>query len=155
MTLFVLSLLACGAPSHSEAVAAPAAPAADAGWTHYGAPFTVTSSVPAATVLGAPQDHASAPVRITGQLAEVCQKAGCWAVVRDDAGHAIRITMKDHAFGIAKDSAGKSCDVEGTLVKKAVDPATIEHYKSEGGATTPEEGKTEAWELVVTAASVK
>lgn len=151
--MFVLSFLACGAPTHSEASAAE--PAAAAGWTHYGAPFTLPTSVPASAVLTAPQDHASGPVRFTGQLAEVCQKAGCWAVVRDDAGHAIRITMKDHAFGIAKDGAGKSCDVEGTFVKKAVDPATIEHYKSEGGATTPEEGKTEAWELVVTAASVK
>ncbi len=154
MTAILLSLFACGSSAPVATAAAPVAPA-EAGWTHYGAPFTVTTAVPAATVLAAPQDHAAAPVRITGQLAEVCQKAGCWAVVRDDAGHAIRITMKDHAFGIAKDGAGKSCDVEGTLVKKAVDPATIEHYKSEGGKTTPEEGKAEAWELVVTAASVK
>ncbi len=153
MTAFVLTLLAACASTDPVATAAPAAPAAPAG-AHFGAPFTVATALPASAVLAAPQDHAAGPVRMTGQLAEVCQKAGCWAVVRDDAGHAIRITMKDHAFGIAKDAAGKRCDVEGSLVKKAVDPATIEHYKSEGGRTTPEEGKAEAWELVVTAATI-
>lgn len=153
MTLFTLALLACGTTPSTRAVAAP--PVAEASWTHYGAPFTVGASLPASTVLAAPQDHAAGAVRMTGQLSEVCQKAGCWAVVRDDAGHAVRITMKDHAFGIAKDGAGKSCDVEGTLVKKAVDPATVEHYKSEGSTNAPEEGKAEVWELVATAVSVK
>lgn len=154
MTLFVLSLLACTTTT-PDALAGDAPAAAAAGWTHYGAPFTVTAAVPASAVLGAPQDHAKAPVRMTGELTEVCQKAGCWAVIRDDAGHSIRVTMKDHAFGIAKDAAGKACDLEGTLVKKAVDPATVEHYKSEGSSGAPEAGKAETWELVVTAASVK
>lgn len=150
--LLFWSVFACSV-SPSAVAGAPEA-TAPAGAAHFGAAFTVASAVPASAVLGAPQDHSAAPVRMTGQLVEVCQKAGCWAVVRDDAGHSIRVTMKDHAFGLAKDSAGKQCDVEGTLVQKAVDPKTIEHYQSEGGKAVPEAGKAEAWELVVSAASI-
>ena len=66
----------------------------------------------------------------------------------------MRVTMKDHAFGIDKDTKGRRCDIEGELVKKAVDPEQVEHFKSEGSKTNPEEGKTEAWELVATSVAV-
>jgi hypothetical protein len=138
-----------------EAPAAPAAPtAADADWKHFGAPFAVTEALPASAVLPDPSAHAGKPVRVKGELAEVCQKMGCWAVVRDDQGHSMRITMKDHAFGIDKDTAGRACDVEGELVKKAVDPKQLEHFASEGAKEHPEAGKTEAWEIVATTVAV-
>lgn len=135
-------------------VACGSAPEAGA-WKHFGEPFAVVEAVPAAVVLEDPAAHAAGPVRMTGQLAEVCQKAGCWAVVQDEQGHAVRITMKDHAFGIDKDTVGRACDVEGELVKKAVDPAKLEHYASEGATHHPEAGRAEAWELVATAVSVR
>ncbi len=121
---------------------------------HYGAPFTVASAIPAASVLADPSAHEGAPVRMTGELTQVCQKAGCWAVVKDDHGRAMRITMKDHAFGIAKDSIGKVCDVEGQLVAKDVDPATLAHYASEGATDHPEAGQQKAWQLVATSVAI-
>ncbi len=155
--LSLLFLAACGS-SHAESPAGaqsqPAEPQAEAPWQHFGEAFTVASSVPAASVLGDPAPHAEGPVRLTGELSEVCQKMGCWAVVRDGAGQSIRITMKDHAFGIAKDARGKACDVEGQLVKKDVDPAKLAHYESEGGTHNPEAGKAEAWELVASSVAI-
>jgi hypothetical protein len=146
--LFVLPLLAaaCSA-SQAESPSAHASPA-DA-WIQYGAPFTLASAVPASAVLSDPASHVG-KVRMTGELTEVCQKMGCWAVVRDDAGHSVRITMKDHAFGIDQGGAGRKVELEGELVKKAVDPEQVAHYKSEGSAHPPEEGKTETYEVVAT-----
>jgi len=123
-------------------------------YDHFGAPFTVDEAVPAATVLSEPGAHAAEPVRMTGELTQVCQKAGCWAVVKDEGGHAIRVTMKDHAFGIAPDSVGKACDVEGQLVSKPVEAKTLAHYASEGGGDHPEAGRDVAWELVATTVAV-
>lgn len=142
--------LACS-PSFAEAPAS--APAVDSSanpdaWIHFGAPFTLASAVPAASVFGDPESHVGKTVRVTGELTEVCQKAGCWAVIRDDQGHSYRITMKDHAFGIAKDGAGRKVDLEGQFVKKDVDPAAVEHYKSEGSTHPPEEGQAVSWEIV-------
>jgi hypothetical protein len=123
-------------------------------WKTFGAPFTVERAVPASAVLTDPAAHAGHPVRLEGELTEVCQKAGCWAVVRDDEGRVLRVTMKDHAFGIDKDTAGRRCDVEGELVSKPVDPERLAHLASEGSANAPEAGKAEAWELVASAVAV-
>lgn len=140
-------------------VAPAAAAAADAGqWKAFGAPFAQTEKLPASAVIGDPEAHAGKPVRMVGgELAEVCQAMGCWAVVRDDQGHSMRITMKDHGFGIDKDTVGRACDVEGELVRKPVDPERVAHMASEGGgdaATAPEAGKTEAWELVASSVAI-
>lgn len=142
-------------PAPEAAAAAPEAAApAEAAWKAFGSPFTVEQKLAAAAVIGDPAAHAGHPVRLEGELAEVCQQMGCWAVVRDDQGRSMRITMKDHAFGIDKDTAGRRCDVEGELVKKAVDPARLEHLASEGSANAPEAGKTEAWELVASSVAI-
>ena len=153
---------ACGTPEAvAPEAAAPAAAATEAAateatgdWKHFGAPFTIAEATPASAVFADPTPLAGKVVRVEGELTEVCQKMGCWAVVRDDAGHAVRITMKDHAFGIDKDMAGRGCDVEGELVKKTVDPERVEHFESEGSKNPPEAGKTEAWELVATSVAV-
>lgn len=144
-TVFALSTAAlteAPAPAPAASTTNPDA------WIHFGAPFTLAASVPAAQVFGDPAAHADKTVRVTGELTEVCQKMGCWAVIRDDAGHSYRITMKDHAFGIAKDGAGRKVDLEGQLVRKDVDPAQVEHYKSEGSTHPPEEGQAASWEIV-------
>jgi hypothetical protein len=161
--LLVALLVGCGEtvpeaelPSPNQAVAeAPAAaPSPDAEWKFFGAPFTISEAVPASAVFSDPAPSAGKVVRVKGELTEVCQKMGCWAVVRDDAGHSVRITMKDHAFGIDKDTAGRACDVEGELVQKAVDPERVKHFESEGSTNPPEAGKAEAWELVATSIAV-
>ncbi|MFT4622262.1 MAG: hypothetical protein ACI8PZ_000918 [Myxococcota bacterium] len=178
-TITLSLLIACGAPepaatpsaatpaaeaptpaeAPSTAEAAPAAGAAtaardDAAWTYFGEPFQVATALPAKSVFPDPSAHAKGPVRVNGELTQVCQKAGCWAVVRDGEGHTMRITMKEHSFGIAKDSMGKACDVEGTLVSKAVDPATLAHFESEGATDHPEAGKKVAWELVASSVAI-
>jgi hypothetical protein len=148
---------AAGAPAAAP-VAQKAAPD-DASWKYFGAPFAVSEVVPASTVLADPAGFAGKPVRMEGELTEVCQKAGCWAVVRDDAGRSLRVTMKDHAFGIDKDTQGRACQLEGELVKKAVDPEKLAHFAEEGAKEHPElssaaAGKTEAWELVASGVAV-
>ena len=163
-TALSLCLLACGPNTPSEpspSEASPAHPAAaeapqrdDAKWKYFGEPFTVATAAKGADILAAPEQHAASPVRFTGELTQVCQKMGCWAVVRDDAGHNVRITMKDHAFGIDKDTAGRACDVEGRLVAKKVDPKQLEHYSEEGATDHPEAGKDVAWSLVASSVAV-
>ena len=51
---------------------------------------------------------------MTGELTEVCQKAGCWMVLKEGEVTA-RILMKDHGFTVPMDVKGKSAIVEGTL----------------------------------------
>ena len=126
----------------------------DAKWKYFGEPFTVSTALPLAKVMENPEQHAKTPVRVTGELSEVCQKMGCWAVVRDGQGNSMRITMKDHAFGIDKDTKGREVDLEGQLVSKPVDPKQLEHYAEEGATEHPEAGKSVAWSVVASSVAV-
>jgi hypothetical protein len=106
---------------------------------HFGGEFTVETAIPAATVLTNPDAYVDQTVRITGKVSDVCQKMGCWMVITDADKH-MRITTKDHKFFVAKDGAGATCDLEGTVVKQEANPERTEHFKSEQseGAPMPE-----------------
>lgn len=166
-SILSLFLIACGgaAPEADEAPteAAPSeAPAADATeteteaetadaetdapddseWSHYGEAFAVDDVLPAKTLLADPSAYTDQTVRVEGRVADVCQKMGCWMVLTDDDGHQMRILMKDHAFSVDKAGTGKSCQVEGKVVAKAIDPEEVAHFESEAseGAPIPEKG---------------
>ena len=113
---------------------------------HYGAPFTLQTSLPAHTALSNPGAHTDKTIRLAGTITDVCQKKGCWMVIEDNGLH-MRVLMKDHAFAVDMNAAGKTCDVEGTIVAKQENPAETAHYASEStpGTVIPEkekEGKT-------------
>jgi hypothetical protein len=109
----------------------PTAPTTDAdGWTLYGAAFTQTESISAGTLLAEPDTHVGKTVRVSGRVADVCQKQGCWMVVTDQD-KSMRVIMKDHTFSVAKDGTGSTCEVEGEVVSKPIDPKEVEHFASE------------------------
>ena len=101
-----------------------------------------------------PDDYVGKTVRVTGKVSDVCQKMGCWMVITDADQH-MRITTKDHKFFVAKDGAGATCDLEGTVVKREASPARTEHFKSEQseGAPIPaaEEAGEATYEIVASA----
>lgn len=141
---------------HHEEEAATAAPPDADGWSSYGAAPTLASAQPAADLLADPAKYADQTVRVQGKVSSVCQMAGCWLVLADDQGHQLRVTMKEHSFGVPKDSSGRLADIEGLVVQKKVDPKLVEHYKSEGdGGAVPEEGKTEQAEIVATSVRLR
>ena len=148
MTLSLFLALACSqAPETPAAVEAPTpeAPAAEAmtheepaaaaptvvdGWSIYGEGVPEAEVVAAAALFDAPDTFVDKTLVIEGRVADVCQKAGCWMVI-EDRGRTMRITMKDHAFSVAKDGAGSDCQVHGTVIQKALDPETVAHLESE------------------------
>ena len=121
---------------------------------HFGLEFTLDSSIPAGTVLTNPDEYVGKTVRVTGKVSDVCQKMGCWMVITDADQH-MRITTKDHKFFVAKDGAGATCDLEGTVVKQEASPARTAHFKSEQseGAPMPEaeEAGEATYEIVASA----
>jgi hypothetical protein len=146
------------APAAAQAAAAPAAAyaalgvesawAGEADWAAHEAEFQ--GAVALGKVLDDPAAHAGAVV-IEGKVSDVCQKKGCWTVLSDGA-RTLRITMKDHAFGIPKDASGATAQFKGELVAKPLDPKTVAHYASEKGLPA---GATETWELVASSARLK
>jgi hypothetical protein len=126
------------------------------GWTVFGKDFTVTDAQPVSAVLASTADADGSTVRIEGTVADVCSKMGCWMVLSSGE-DTIRITMKEHGFGVDRDCAGKTASLEGVLRSKKVDKELAEHYKSESTNpdVMPEAGKETVWEIVATTVALK
>ena len=121
------------APAATDAAAEQTeekASAGDAQWTGFGAPVDGQLVVPAATLLGDPKAYVGQNIVVSGRVADVCSKAGCWMVIAEGES-TMRIRMKDHAFSVAKDGAGSDCRVQGEVVEIQVDPDTVAHFASE------------------------
>ena len=149
-----------GTPAAPAAPAAPqAAPAAAGDWAAYGAAFPADGAIlPVKQVLDAPASFAGKTVTVEGDIADVCQKKGCWMVVSDGA-RTMRVTMKEHGFGVDMGSTGGKAQIHGELVAKKVDPKTVAHYASEAAKPdlVPESAAAngENFELVATAVRVR
>src|SRR5690606_37300530 len=79
-------------------------------------------------------------VSVSGQVTEVCQKQGCWLKMVTNAENAnteIFVKMKDHAFLVPKDIAGKQVIVFGNIEKSEQSVEEQRHYLEDAGA--PEE----------------
>jgi hypothetical protein len=99
----------------------------------FGAPIDANvPSIALAEILAAPQAHADHVVRTRGTVHQVCQRMGCWMELRDGDGPAVRVPMAGHAFFLPKDCAGRSAEVQGRVVLRALTPEMRAHLEGEG-----------------------
>ncbi|PSK92725.1 DUF4920 domain-containing protein [Taibaiella chishuiensis] len=82
-------------------------------------------------------------IQLSGYISEVCQKEGCWLRLRTNKSieDDMFVKMKDHAFLLPKDIAGKSAIINGTVVKKVQSVAEQQHYLEDAGASKEEIAK--------------
>ena len=122
-------------PADAPAADAPAADAVadathDDTWRHFGESFTTEDSTALASVLDSPENFQGQTIRTEGRISDVCQAMGCWLVLADGE-RTIRITAKDHGFGVDKDTTGMWGDLEGVVTRRELDPERVEHLRSE------------------------
>ena len=80
-----------------------------------------------------------APIMVSGKVATVCRKKGCWMEV--DAGpdaQPVRVTFKDYGFFVPLDADGSDALMEGTLEVKTVPESMRKHYAQDAGKTAAE-----------------
>ncbi len=141
-----------GDPScpHGAEGSEPQGPATGTG--HFGAPFTKgdADALPLHEVLAAAPSET--PVLVKGEVEAVCQKKGCWMVVKDGDKSA-RVLMKDHSFALPMDCRGKAVTIEGTLATRTFDEAQVKHLEKDAGGN-PDAVSGERTEHVLTASGV-
>ncbi len=117
---------------------------------HFGDPFTNKSEpVPLAKAIEAESKDG---ILVSGEVEAVCQKKGCWMVLKDGDVSA-RVLMKDHGFNVPMDSRGKKVHVEGTLTSRTFTEAQVKHLEKDGGGD-PGKVEGERTEHVLTASGV-
>jgi len=119
---------------------------------HFGAPFTLADAAPLATVLAGLGEGSDEPVLVSGTIHQVCQKKGCWMVVRDGEAE-VRVTMKDYGFFVPMDAQGKATVVEGTLAPRTFTEAQARHLAEDAGED-PSKVEGEVREYVLTASGI-
>ncbi len=97
---------------------------------HFGEPFTDAKAVPLADAMKDAAKYADKPIKVEGEIRDVCQNKGCWLVVTDGE-HAMRVTFKAYGFFVPKDAAGKRVVLEGTVAKETIDEDQARHYAEE------------------------
>ncbi|MFO7561366.1 MAG: DUF4920 domain-containing protein [Enhygromyxa sp.] len=119
---------------------------------HFGAQFAIADTQPLSTVLasGVPSEA----VKVSGTVETVCQKKGCWMVIKDGDTQA-RVLVKDHAFAIPMDGKGKTATVEGTLEAKELSEANVAHLKQDGDDTLTGDGPRQEYFLHATAVELQ
>lgn len=111
----------------------------------FGAPFEVTNALAPARLdyLMADKEQLE-NMQMMGVVSEVCQKEGCWlklATVPGSEKGVLFVKMKDHAFLLPKDIAGKQAIVQGNVEKKVISVKEQQHYLEDTGASAEEIAK--------------
>ena len=110
----------------------------------YGTEFATQKSITPAEMTKMMADKEKLEnTEITGYISKVCQREGCWMVIRtnEKSGDDVMVRMKDHAFVVPKDIAGKTAVVHGTVAKKMQSVAEQKHYLEDAGAAADQIAK--------------
>lgn len=77
-------------------------------------------------------------VVVEGTIAQVCQSAGCWIKLKNDAGDDLFVKFGEHTFLIPKDFAGKHVVVNGKAVRKVISVEERRHLAEDAGKSAEE-----------------
>ena len=107
--------------------------------TKYGAGVTLADNTVVSQILANPEAWAGKRVRVEGEVADVCQMAGCWMeVTGDQPGKKIKFKVTDGAIVFPKDAAGKHAVAEGTV---RLIPLSLEQTRKVKQHEADEQGK--------------
>jgi hypothetical protein len=138
---------------HHEGGEAPPAPtrSLDDGAQLFGAELDQGRAVtPLAEILAAPAQFEGQVVKTEGEIAQVCQRMGCWMELRSDANSpGIRVPMANHAFFLPRDVAGRRATIEGTVQLEGLSAEQREHLEAEGATATERALSIEATGVIV------
>jgi hypothetical protein len=83
-------------------------------------------------------DSTQMQLKLTGQVADVCQTKGCWMSLKKDDGTNLRVIFKDYGFFVPKDCAGKTAVIEGIARIETTSIDDLKEYAKDGGKTEAE-----------------
>ena len=102
----------------------------------FGLAPTLEDTTPLATLLAAPEDYVERTVAVRAEVHEVCQKKGCWTILRDGDAF-VRVRFADYAFFVPKDSRGRTALAQGSLTVRTLSEREARHYAAETAGGDP------------------
>lgn len=106
----------------------------------FGKPPTLVEAVPLASAAADPAAYGDREILLEGRVLKVCQKKGCWMILKD-GDKDVRITFKDYAFFVPKDSAKRLVRAQGVLKRETLSVKAARHFLKDEGAGKAEIAK--------------
>ncbi len=100
--------------------------------------MTAEGAVSPEEMLAMLEETDSIQVKVKGEVADVCQRKGCWmdmAVTEDES---MTIKFKDYEFFVPMNCQGKTAIVDGYAKKETQTVEWLQHKASDAGATEEE-----------------
>jgi hypothetical protein len=96
--------------------------------TTYGAAISAEGAKPLAELPKLIGNESSVPVKVTGQVSEVCPKKGCWLSLKMPDNSKVFVNMKDYGFFVPVELIGKTIviDAQARIEKTSVEE--LKHY---------------------------
>ncbi|MEM1111242.1 MAG: DUF4920 domain-containing protein [Pseudomonadota bacterium] len=91
-------------------------------------------------------------LRVSTQIAQVCQKKGCFFIASEGDAWA-RVTFRDYGFFLPTDSTGKAVTLEGELSTRLLSPEEAAHYAADLGED-PDTAEVPGFEYNIVATSI-
>lgn len=130
--LLVSSVPAADVPPAARRLGLAKPIAAGAGREVYGREPTLATPTPLADILRDPAAFADRTVRVDGTVGGVCQRKGCWMMLRD-GDNEVRVRFRDYAFFVPLDASGRRAAIEGTAKVEVTSEALRRHLAEDAG----------------------
>jgi hypothetical protein len=105
---------------------------------HYGQKFDQTGAITPKELKQKLATSDTVKATVTGKVAAVCIKEGCWLNLDMEDGTVMLVRMKDHAFFVPKDIAGKTATVTGKAFIQRSTVEELKHYARDAGKSDEE-----------------
>jgi hypothetical protein len=148
-TLFLLLLAILCGPSAALAET-PGLPAGE----DFGAGISLRTPTKLADLVASPERYEGTPVLVQGRVSDVCQRKGCWTVIRDGEAQ-LRVRFQDYGFFLPKDASGREAWVEGVVQIETLSEGEARHYAEESEQPSESEIHGSRQELGFTASGVR
>ena len=154
LLLLTIALLGPAAVEVRGEDAPGAAAAAIPAGQDFGAGLTLTELSPLRDVITHPEKYEDKAVLVRGEISDVCQRKGCWMVLREGESH-VRIRFQDYGFFVPSDSCGKQAYVEGRVARKTISEKAARHYAEESKDGDPSQIQGDQQVVSFTATGVR
>lgn len=102
-------------------------------YEYFGEEIDKDGAIAAADFLANFEEGDSIEMKITGEIASVCSKKGCWMTMDVHAEDDLMIRFKDYGFFVPLNAGGRMATIEGWAYKEVLSVQELKHYAFDAG----------------------
>lgn len=107
----------------------------------YGDSIQDVNVIDVAAMSTAMTDKSKMDMKVRGKITEVCEKKGCWMIMKLSNGDDMRVTFKNYKIFVPKDLTGKDVVLDGFAFTDTTSIEDQKHYAEDAGKSASEIAK--------------